>query len=327
MIDWNELNRRTHTLFNQLQVDINPTTLVKNLPIAQRQIVAIAQALSWQSKLLIMDEPTSALNKHEASHLFEILQQLKSQGLTILYVSHRLEEVFEIADRISALRDGRYIDTVPKSVTTPERVVQLMVGREVTDLFPKVTNPPGETLLQVERLSVPGLFENVSFELKRGEVLGLVGLQGSGTSDVLRALFGCYRQASGVIKLHGQKVALRSSLDAIAQGIAYVPADRQAEGLFAAMSVRDNGGLLLLRRLARLLGLIPWGRCGAKLSKWCRLSIFAPLPSLLRFSACRAATNRRWSLAGRFLPAHRWSCSMTRRAGLMWGPKLKFITF
>jgi len=144
LIDWNELNRRTHTLFNQLQVDINPTTLVKNLPIAQRQIVAIAQALSWQSKLLIMDEPTSALNKHEASHLFEILQQLKSQGLTILYVSHRLEEVFEIADRISALRDGRYIDTVPKSVTTPERVVQLMVGREVTDLFPKVTTPPAK---------------------------------------------------------------------------------------------------------------------------------------------------------------------------------------
>jgi ABC-type sugar transport system ATPase subunit len=221
------------------------------MPIAQQQIVAIAQALSLDSKLLIMDEPTSALNREETRHLFTILRQLKEQGLSIIYVSHKLEEVFEIADCISALRDGKYIDTMLRADATPDRVVNMMVGREVTNLFPKVKQARSkEPLLSVRELAAPGRFENVSFELHGGEVLGLVGLQGSGTSDVLRALYGQLRTSAGQILLRNEPVHFRSSAEAIARGVAYVPASRQAEGIFHAMSVRDNSGFLRLRQLA-----------------------------------------------------------------------------
>jgi inositol transport system ATP-binding protein len=258
LIDWNEVNRRTQSLFDRLQVNINPTDVVGKLPIARQQIVVIAQALSLESALLIMDEPTSALNKRETEHLFEIIRQLKAQGITIIYVSHRLEEVFEIANQITALRDGRYIGTVPKAKTSPDQVVQMMVGREVTNLFPKTFHQPSEKpLLSVRNLNVPGRFEDISFDLYGGEVLGLVGLQGSGTSDVLRGLFGHYPNLSGEISIRGERAQFRSTLEAIAKGLAYVPADRQAESLFPVMSVRDNGGMLLLRRLANLLGWIP----------------------------------------------------------------------
>ncbi|MCO6449527.1 MAG: sugar ABC transporter ATP-binding protein [Caldilineales bacterium] len=260
LIDWKEVNRLTQALFDRLQVKIKPTAVAGKLTIAQQQIVVIAQALSLDSNLLIMDEPTSALNKDETEHLFEILRQLRSEGLTILYVSHRLEEVFEIADSISALRDGRYINTVSKKGATPEQIVNMMVGREVSNLFPKDYHQPSpEPLLSVRNLTVPKLAEGVSFDLYGGEVLGLVGLQGSGTSDVLRALFGVYPNSTGDIWLNGQPVKIRSSLDAIKLGIAYVPADRQIEGLFQPMSVRDNGGLLLLRQLAGRFGWISLG--------------------------------------------------------------------
>ncbi len=266
-IDWKEVNRRTQMLFAQLGVSIKPTALVGQLTIAQQQIVVIAQALSLEAELLIMDEPTSALNKEETEHLFGILRQLRARGISVMYVSHRLEEVFAISDRISVLRDGCYIGTLSKAEATPEQVVRMMVGREVGHLFPKrfhlrTTQP----LLQVRHLSVPGLFEDVSFDLYGGEVLGLVGLQGSGTSEVLRALFGQYPDRHGEVRVRGETVRLRHAGDAIRRGMAYVPADRQAEGLFAAMSVRDNGGLLLIRRLAGRLGWVSLRRLEDKMA-------------------------------------------------------------
>ncbi len=257
LVDWKEVNRRTQELFDRLQVRIKPSELASRLTIAQQQIVVIAQALSLESDLLIMDEPTSALNKEETEHLFAILRQLKAQGISILYVSHRLEEVFEIADRISALRDGQYVGTVAKDAATPDQVVRMMVGREVSNLFPKIYNETTkEPLLTVRNLTAAGAFEDVSFDLFGGEVLGLVGLQGSGSSEVLRALFGMYPHLKGEVLLKGKSIHLKSSADAIKLGIAYVPADRQTEGLFTVMSVRDNGGLLLLRRIAGKLGWI-----------------------------------------------------------------------
>jgi ABC-type sugar transport system ATPase subunit len=257
LINWKEINERAQALFDRLQVAVRPTDTVGSLSIAQQQTVVIAQALSIDAKLVIMDEPTSALSKQESERLFEIIRQLKSQGITIVYVSHRLEEVFDIADRITALRDGRYIATVPKSEATPEQIVQMMVGREVTNLFPKEFHTDDATkLMSVHNLTVPGVFEKISFDLFRGEVLGLVGLQGSGTSEVMRALFGQYQELSGDIIARGQKIHLKSSLEAIERGIAYVPANRQAEGLFTAMSVVDNAGMLSLRRLANAFGWI-----------------------------------------------------------------------
>lgn len=264
LIDWDEANRRARALFDRLQVDIDPTEIVGDMPIARQQLVAIAQALALRSKLLIMDEPTSALNREETRHLFEILRDLRAQGMSILYVSHKLEEVFEIAERISALRDGRYIGTISREDATPEKVVNMMVGREVTSLFPKTFQKPGTVpLLSVSGLTAPGLFEDVTFDLYPGEVLGLVGLQGSGTSEVLRALFGHLKPLSGAITLRGQPARIDSPDHAIRLGMAYVPASRQAEGIFQSMSVRDNGGLLALRRLARPPGWVSLRRLEA----------------------------------------------------------------
>ncbi len=257
LVDWRTVHKRTNELFARLGVDIPADVPASSLSVAQQQLVVIAQALSLESDLLIMDEPTSALNRSETEHLFKVLRQLKAQGITILYVSHRMEEVFEIADSISSLRDGHYIGTLPKVGATPDQVVRMMVGREVTNLFPKQVHTPSvEPLLRVEALGVPGRFEDVSFALHGGEVLGLVGLQGSGTSDVLRALYGRHPGMQGQLWVRGKPVRFADSLAAIAQGIAYVPANRQLEGLYATMSVRDNGAMLLVRRLANALGLL-----------------------------------------------------------------------
>ena len=257
LVDGAEVNRRAASIFARLGVVIRPSSLAGDLPIAQRQLVAIAQALAHRAVLLILDEPTSALNKQEAERLFVLIRALKAQGVSILYVSHRLEEVFGVADRITALRDGRYVGTVPRREATPDAIVRMMVGREVAQLFPKEVAVANETLLAVRDLASPGRFTGVSFDLRRGEVLGLVGLQGSGTSELLRALAGLDPGVVGIVALGGQAVHPRSPAAAIRQRIAYVPADRQGEGLFAPMSVRENAGLLLLRRLATALGWVP----------------------------------------------------------------------
>lgn len=287
LVNWRETNRRTRELFGRLGVDINPNAIARNLTIAQQQIVVIAQALALESDLLIMDEPTSALNKEETDHLFSIIRQLRDDGLSIIYVSHRLEEVFDIADRISALRDGRYINTVAKRDTTPNQVVNMMVGREVTNLFPKVVSKPSkEPLLSLRNASVPRRFEDVSLDLHGGEVLGLVGLQGSGTSDVLRTIYGMHPDMAGELWVRGEQVNFKSSADAIKQGIGYVPADRQAEGLFASMNVRDNGGLLLMKVLSRGLGWIPMKKLDARIHQLVQAygirtaSIRSPISSL-----------------------------------------------
>jgi len=257
LIDWRKVNERARALFERLHADIEPTDLAGSLSIAQQQVVCIAQALSINAKLVIMDEPTSALSRQESERLFEIIRQLKAQGITVIYVSHRLEEVFDIAHRITVLRDGRHIGTVLKSETTPEQIVRMMVGREITSLFPKEYHACRETkLLSVRGLTVPRLFENVSFDLFGGEVLGLVGLHGSGASQVMRALFGLYGPTSGDVLIRGERIQPASSHDAIAHRIAYVPGDRQMEGLFAAMSVVDNAGMLSLGRLANAFGWI-----------------------------------------------------------------------
>ena len=240
LIQWAEVNKRSRAVFDRLEADIQPTDRAGALTIAQQQMVVIAQARSLNAKLVIMDEPTSALSKQEAERLFEIIGQLRSQGITIIYVSHRLEEVFAIADRITVLRDGRCIGTVSRSEAFPDRIVRMMVGREITNLFPKDRHARRpDRLLSVRNLSVPDAFEDVSFDLYGGEVLGLVGLHGSGTSEVMRAIFG-QGDPSGEILVRDREVRLTSSLDAISQGIAYVPGDRQSEGLFPAMSVVDN---------------------------------------------------------------------------------------
>ncbi len=246
------MQERARELFDSLGVDIDPTIPVGRLSVGEQQIVEISKALSRDADLIIMDEPTSALTQRETEHLFGIIRRLKQRGITVIYVSHRLREVFEICDRVTVLRDGKYIGTLNVSEATMDQVVQMMVGRQISALFPKEQAEIRGVMLRGEGLTSQGLFENVTFEVRRGEILGLAGLQGSGNQALLRTIFGLHPLDAGELYLDGQRLTISSPNEAIERGIAYVPADRRSEGTVLNLSVSDNIGLLSLQNIARL---------------------------------------------------------------------------
>ncbi|MFO7780131.1 MAG: sugar ABC transporter ATP-binding protein [Spirochaetia bacterium] len=247
-IDYPELHRRAAELLERIDVDVDPTETVGRLSIAQQQMVEVAKALSLDAKIIIMDEPTSSLTERETATLFRIIRELKRQGITVIYISHRLEEVFDIADRVTVLRDGRSVHTSTVSEVDSDGVVQLMVGRELTDFFPKHEAELGETILEVEGLS-GGRFEDVSFSLRAGEIVGFSGLVGAGRTETARALLGIDSARAGTVRFMGQVVELGSVRHMMRLGFAYVPEDRKEEGLFLRMNVRDNLAISVLERL------------------------------------------------------------------------------
>ncbi|MCG2789902.1 MAG: sugar ABC transporter ATP-binding protein [Actinomycetia bacterium] len=251
-LDWNTMYERTKKPLEILGANINPKTYVNSLTIVQRQIVEIAKALSINAKLIIMDEPTSALTMDDTKKLFKVIHNLKSEGITVIYVSHRLEEVFEIADRITTLRDGKHVATEKKKDSNPDQVASLMVGRKLIDMFPKMTKAMEETVLKVVNLSCKGSFEDISFEAKKGEILGIAGLRGSGNSNLLRALFGIEKIDNGKIYLNEKLEIIKNPKEAMKLKIGYIAADRHAESLFLKLNVRDNVSFLVLNELKRL---------------------------------------------------------------------------
>lgn len=248
-VDWAEMKRRAQELLDQLEVDLHPDERLKNLSIAQRHIVEIARALSHDAQIVIMDEPTAALSQREVEDLYRIVRSLREQGKGILFISHKFEEVFELADRYVVLRDGEVVGTGAMEAVTQEDLVRMMVGRPVDQVFPKVTVEPGPVLLEVENLRHPTEFADISFSLRSGEILGFYGLVGAGRTEVMQALFGLTRPSGGTIRLEGQPVALARPADAIQAGIVYVPEDRQGSGAILPLSIRDNITLPLLREV------------------------------------------------------------------------------
>jgi ribose transport system ATP-binding protein len=245
----------------RLGVDIDPDAEVSTLSIAQQQMVEIAKALSMQARLLIMDEPTSSLGEADAARMLRVVQDLKREGVGILYISHRLDELDHIVDRVTVLRDGQYIATLDWSATSIPEIVGLMVGRELNQQFPPSTRQAGqEVVLKVSGLRRDGVFGPVDFELRRGEILGFAGLVGAGRTEVARALFGADPVDAGRVELAGQGVSLRSPRDAIAAGIAYVSEDRKAHGLAVKMSVAHNITLANLGAVSSRLGFIDAAR-------------------------------------------------------------------
>jgi rhamnose transport system ATP-binding protein len=243
-------------LLDSLGVNLDLKTKARNLSIAQQQMVEIARALSIHARILIMDEPTSALTLNEVSDLFRIVRRLRDDGTAIVFISHRLEELFELADRVTVLRDGAYVDTRSMDGVTREDLIRMMVGRTVTDLFPKKEVQAGDgdariVVLQVEDLARRGVFDGVSFELRRGEILGMAGLVGAGRTDVGRALFGIEPATSGVIKIDQKPVRITSPQRAMELGLAYVPEDRQHHGLVLPMDITENISLPVLPNFAR----------------------------------------------------------------------------
>ena len=250
-VDWRAMYAESRQLLAQLGVRLDPRTKARNLSVAQQQMVEIARALSLDAQLLIMDEPTSSLTPAEVEELFAIVRRLREAGTAIIFISHRLEELFEIADRVTVLRDGRYVGTRDISDVRTEELIQMMVGRQLDALFPKQEAPVSDAVLEVTNLTAAaGKFENVSFALRAGEILGLAGLIGAGRTDVARALFGVHPAASGSIKIDGRPVNIRSPQQAMDLGLGFVPEDRQHHGLVLRMSIAANITLPILPRFA-----------------------------------------------------------------------------
>jgi rhamnose transport system ATP-binding protein len=251
-IDRSRMYKVADDLLHRLGLSIDPRTKARNLSVAQQQVVEIARALSINAKVLIMDEPTSSLTLHEVEELFTIVRQLREAGTAIVFISHRLEELFALADRVTVLRDGAYVDTRDISNVTTEELIRLMVGRTLSELFPKQAVEAGEVVLEVSGLSREGTFSDISFQLRRGEIVGMAGLVGAGRTNVARAIFGTEPATSGTIKVNGKPVTISSPDVAMSLGIGYVPEDRKEHGLVLAMSIADNVTLPVLSRFSTL---------------------------------------------------------------------------
>ncbi|CAG1011277.1 methyl coenzyme M reductase system, component A2 [Anaerolineales bacterium] len=249
-IDWRKLYADAGSLLESLGVHLDLKHKARNLSIAQQQMVEIARAFSINARILIMDEPTSSLTLNEVADLFRLVRRLRDEGTAIIFISHRLEELFELADRVTVMRDGSYVDTCATKDVTRDDLIRLMVGRTISNLFPKQDVKAGDVALKVENLAREGAFNNVSFELRRGEILGMAGLVGAGRTNVARAIFGVEPATSGSIQVEGREVAITSPQQAIQLGLAYVPEDRQLHGLIPAMNITSNISLPMLSKYA-----------------------------------------------------------------------------
>jgi inositol transport system ATP-binding protein len=240
LIDKKKMIADTRALLERLEINIDPNTVMRNLSVANTQMVEIAKAISYDSSLIIMDEPTSAITEREVAHLFKIIRTLKEKGVAIIYITHKMDEVFQIADDITVFRDGRHIATVPATETDRNSLIAMMVGRELTNLFPKEDAPIGDVILSVRNLTRSGIVHDVSFDLRRGEILGLSGLMGAGRTEVIEGLFGVKPLDAGEITIKGERVRIKSPQDAIRHGMALLTEDRKLSGILGVLSVRDN---------------------------------------------------------------------------------------
>ena len=251
LLDWPAMRARARDIIASLEADIDPGKRLKDLGIAQKHMVAIARALSVDARIVIMDEPTAALSYREVEELYEIIEKLRRGGKAILFISHKFEEIFRIADRYTVLRDGRVAGEGFVAEANPDALITMMVGRRVEQIFPKTEVTAGETVFAVEGVSHPTEFADISFELKRGEILGFYGLIGSGRTELMQALFGITRPSAGTVRLAGEAVRVRHPADATRLGIVYVPEERASQGAVLALPIFQNITLPQVARTAR----------------------------------------------------------------------------
>ena len=238
-LDQKQMNQKARELFNMMNIDIDPKTKVEDLTTGYQQVVEIAKSISKEANILIMDEPSAPLTNSEVDAMISIVELLKKQGVTVIYISHRLEEIFRISDRVSVLRDGQYISTLRTRDTNKKELIKLMVGRELAETYPKRSITTKEPLLSLKGVTGNGV-KDISFDVKGGEILGLGGLIGAGRTELVQMLFGYEKIQSGEIYLKGQKVNITSPQSAIEQGIALVPEDRKLQGLILEMNIKEN---------------------------------------------------------------------------------------
>ena len=256
VLNQREMEAEAAEMLGRLKIDISPRTVVGDLPISKQQMVEIAKALSMDARILIMDEPTSALTAREIEDLFRIIRDLRASDHGIVYISHRLEELQHIVDRVTIMRDGQYITTMNFADTTIDQIITYMVGREIKEKFPRVTCEKGKKVFEVKNLNAGRMVRNVSFSLYEGEIVGFAGLMGAGRTETTRAIFGIDPKQSGQIFLDGREIAIHSPMDAIRQGVVLAPEDRKKDGLCTKLSIRHNIALPNLDLLCNRLGVV-----------------------------------------------------------------------
>ncbi|VIG11381.1 ABC transporter ribose-specific ATP-binding protein [Clostridioides difficile] len=252
-----KMNEEAKKIFDNMGIDVNPNSLVKELSIAQKQMVEIARVLSSETKVLIMDEPTSSISKKETEILFRLIKDLKDSGVSIIYISHRMEELFEICDRITIMRDGKTVSTLnTKDVSSEEELVNLMIDRKLDQFFPKRKVEIKEEIMRVENLTKNNVFNDVSFNIRKGEILGIGGLVGSKRSEIVEAIFGLRTYDSGKIYLNNEEVKFKTPSDAIENGLGLITEDRKGTGLFLQMSVKENTTMAGLKKISKFKSII-----------------------------------------------------------------------
>ncbi|MFI3238682.1 MAG: ATP-binding cassette domain-containing protein [Lachnospiraceae bacterium] len=249
MVDQKKIYEDTKAALGELNIDVDPTQIMSTMPVSQRQMVEIAKAVSYNSKVIVFDEPTSSLTEAEVEHLFKIINMLRDRGCGIIYISHKMAEILRISDEVTIMRDGQYIATKDAKDLTTEEIIKLMVGRELTNQFPPKTNKPGEIALEVEHLTgAYSLLNDVSFHVKKGEIVGLAGLDGSGRTETLENIFGIATRKSGTIRLDGKEVRNRNAKESIKNGFALLTEERRATGIFGILSIRENTVLSSIKK-------------------------------------------------------------------------------
>ena len=239
----------TKKIFDELGIDIDPTQIMSTMPVAKRQMAEIAKAVSYNAKILVLDEPTSSLTEQEVEHLFRIIDTLRNRGCGIIYISHKMEEILRISDEITVMRDGTHVETAPSSEMSMDKIIRLMVGRDLTNRFPDKTNKPGETILKVEGMGAKySHIRDVSFSLRSGEILGIAGLGGAGRTEVLECLFGIAARDSGRIFMRDREIYNRNPREAIKNGFALITEERRKNGIFGILDILENTTISNLKK-------------------------------------------------------------------------------
>ena len=291
----------TKKIFEELNIKVDPRTVMSRMSVADRQMVEIAKAVSYNSEIIVLDEPTSSLTEQEVEHLFSIIDMLKARGCGIIYISHKMEEILRISDDITIMRDGQHIVTEPAERFTMDRIIKLMVGRPLENRFPENNAKVGESILKVEGLSSRyNPVRDVSFEVKRGEIVGFAGLAGAGRTEVIENIFGISERSAGKIYLHGKEVKNRTPREAIKNGFALLTEERRATGIFGILDLRENTTVSSIKKYRGFLGLIREGK-RKKDTEWAIKSMRVKAPSQKTKIRSLSGGNQQKVILGRWL--------------------------